>query len=53
MSGSVTDRVLRAAGDYPREARFYDNLREHARRIYYLKPGDGRAGPWVAVYRLG
>jgi hypothetical protein len=53
VTGSVTDRVLAARSNYPREARFYDSLREHAKRIYYLQPGDGRAGPWVAVYRLG
>jgi 4-amino-4-deoxy-L-arabinose transferase-like glycosyltransferase len=52
VTGAVTDRVLAARSDYPREARFYDQLRTRARRIYYLQPGDDRAGPWVAVYRL-
>src|SRR5262249_24627992 len=52
VTGSVTDRVLAARSSYPREARFYDALREQARRIYYLRPRDGRAGPWVAVYRI-
>jgi len=52
VTGSVTDRVLAARSSYPREARFYDDLREHARRVYYLSPGGNRAGPWVAVYRI-
>ncbi len=53
VTGSVTDRVLAARSNYRREAHFYDTLAEHAKRIYYLQPGDGRAGPWVAVYRIG
>lgn len=52
VTGAVADRVLAARGRYPREARFYDDLRSQARRIYYVAPGDGRAGPWVAIYRL-
>lgn len=51
VSGAVTDRVLDARQEYPREAAFYDALRQ-TRRAYYLEPGDGLAGPWVAVYRL-
>ncbi len=53
VTGAVTDRVLAARDHYPREARFYDDLRRRAKRVYYLEPGGGRAGPWVAVYRLG
>jgi hypothetical protein len=52
VTGAITDRVLAARSDYPRESRFYDQLRTRAKRIYYLRSGDGRAGPWVAVYRL-
>lgn len=52
VSGSVTDRVLAARTSYPREAAFYDSLTAGAHRVYYLAPGHGRAGPWVAVYRL-
>ena len=52
VTGAVTDRVLDARSDYPREARFYDQLGARAKRIYYLQPGDDRAGPWIAVYRL-
>jgi hypothetical protein len=52
VTGAVTDRVLAARDHYPREARFYDDLRKRAKRVYYLQPGNGRAGPWVAVYRL-
>jgi hypothetical protein len=53
VTGAVTDRVLAARSHYPREARFYDHLRMGARRVFYLEPGGDRAGPWVAVYRLG
>ena len=52
VTGAVTDRVLAARSDYPREARFYDQLGARAKRIFHVEPGDGRAGPWVAVYRL-
>jgi 4-amino-4-deoxy-L-arabinose transferase-like glycosyltransferase len=52
VTGSVTDRVLAARSRYPREARFYDDLQRCRCRIYDLLPGDGRAGPWVAVYAL-
>ena len=52
VTGAVTDRVLAARDRYPREASFYDGLRQNARRLYYVTPGGGLAGPWVAVYRL-
>jgi 4-amino-4-deoxy-L-arabinose transferase-like glycosyltransferase len=52
VTGAVADRVLAARADYPREAAFYDDLRTEARRVYYVAKGDGRAGPWVAIYRL-
>jgi hypothetical protein len=52
ITGEVTDRVLAARDHYPREARFYDDLRTKARRDYYARPGSDLAGPWVAVYRL-
>ncbi|HST25887.1 MAG TPA: glycosyltransferase 87 family protein [Gaiellaceae bacterium] len=52
VTGAVADRVLAARKNYPREARFYDQLRRHAIRLYYVKPVHGLAGPWVAVYRL-
>ena len=51
-TGAVADRVFAARDRYPREAAFYDDLRRRADRRYYLGPGDGRAGPWIAVYRL-
>jgi len=53
VTGAVTNRVLAARSHYPREARFYDELRSRARRVLYLEPDNDRAGPWVAVYRLG
>jgi hypothetical protein len=52
VTGAVTDRVRAAAADYPREARFYDQLDRQARRVYRLDPDGDYAGPWVAVYRL-
>ncbi|HEU5278402.1 MAG TPA: glycosyltransferase 87 family protein [Gaiellaceae bacterium] len=52
VTGSVTDRVLAARDHYPREARFYDELRQRAERVYFVQPGPELAGPWVAVYRL-
>ena len=52
VSGAVTDRVLAARDSYPREARFYDALRERAERLLYVAPEPARSGPWVAVYRL-
>jgi hypothetical protein len=52
VTGAIADRVLAARDRYPREAAFYDDLRGRARRIYYVAEGDGRAGPWVAIYRL-
>jgi 4-amino-4-deoxy-L-arabinose transferase-like glycosyltransferase len=53
LSGAVTDRVLAAPDDYPREAAFYEQLghgREPAFAVFPSEPG--LAGPWVRVYRL-
>jgi hypothetical protein len=52
VTGSVTDRVLAARDTYPRESSFYDALGSRTRLVYHLEPGDGRAGPWVSIYRL-
>jgi hypothetical protein len=52
VTGSVTDRVLAARSSYPREAAFYDALRDNTRRVYHVEPGGDRAGPWVSIYRL-
>jgi hypothetical protein len=52
VTGSVTDRVLAARSSYPRESAFYDALRSRTRLVYHVDPGDGRAGPWVSIYRL-
>jgi 4-amino-4-deoxy-L-arabinose transferase-like glycosyltransferase len=49
VTGAVTDRVLDAREDYPREAAFYDQLRRR-KPLYRLEPGGERAGPWVALY---
>jgi 4-amino-4-deoxy-L-arabinose transferase-like glycosyltransferase len=52
VTGTVADRVLAARDRYPREARFYDQLRTQARAVYHLEPGHGLTGPWVSLYRL-
>ncbi|HXY84705.1 MAG TPA: glycosyltransferase 87 family protein [Gaiellaceae bacterium] len=52
VTGAVTDRVLAARSNYPRDAAFYDALGTKTKRIYYLAPGGRLTGPWVAVYRL-
>jgi len=51
VTGAVEDRVLAAAGDYPRETRFLGDLRKE-RRVYAVHPGRELAGPWVEIYRL-
>ena len=40
-----------AAGDYPRETRFYADLRK-TRRVYPLHPDKKLAGPWVEIYEI-
>jgi 4-amino-4-deoxy-L-arabinose transferase-like glycosyltransferase len=52
VTGAVADRVLAARSRYPREARFYDQLRTQARTVYHLEPAHGLTGPWVTLYRL-
>ena len=52
VTGAVADRVLAARERYPREVRFYEELRARARRLYYVQKGHGLTGPWLAVYRL-
>jgi 4-amino-4-deoxy-L-arabinose transferase-like glycosyltransferase len=51
VTGAIADRVLAARDRYPREARFYDQLRR-TRRVYHVQAGHGLTGPWVSVYRL-
>jgi hypothetical protein len=52
VTGSVTDRVLEARSSYPRESAFYEALRTRTKLVYHVDAGDGRAGPWVSIYRL-
>ena len=52
VTGAVADRVLAARGHYPQEARFYDDLRSRAKRVYHVQSGHGLTGPWVSLYRL-
>jgi hypothetical protein len=52
VSGVVTDRVLAAAGSYPREAAFYRRL-ERLTPAYITRDEAGRRSrPWLQVYRL-
>ena len=52
VSGAVADRVLRARSTYPHEVALYRALDTRARRAFRVDRGDGRSGPWVAVYAL-
>jgi 4-amino-4-deoxy-L-arabinose transferase-like glycosyltransferase len=52
VTGAIADRVLAARDRYPREARFYDQLRTRAKRVYHVQAGHGLTGPWVSLYRL-
>jgi 4-amino-4-deoxy-L-arabinose transferase-like glycosyltransferase len=51
-TGAVEDRIAAARDDYPRESRFASQLATEATRVFHVEPGDGRSGPWVAVYRI-
>jgi hypothetical protein len=46
----VTDRVLAASGDYPREAVFYRSLASLT-PAFAVGP-SGRDRPWLRVYRI-
>jgi hypothetical protein len=50
VSGSVTDRVLAAPAEYPREARFYRSLQ--GLRPAFAAPASGPTRPWLRVYRV-
>lgn len=52
VTGAVADRVLAERDHYPQEARFYDDLRNRANRVYHVEAGHGLTGPWVSLYRL-
>ena len=51
VTGSVTDRVLRASDRYPREVRFYEAL-SRLHPLVDVEPGGHLAGPWVRLYRI-
>lgn len=51
VTGAIEDRVLAAAGDYPRETAFYREL-SRQRRAYAVHPRGRVGGPWVEIYRL-
>jgi 4-amino-4-deoxy-L-arabinose transferase-like glycosyltransferase len=52
LGGSVADRVLAAADEYPREAAVYGEVGRL--RPVYATPADdgGRPRPWLRVYRI-
>ena len=50
VSGSVTDRVLEASDQYPREAAFYRSLASLT-PAFGVGP-SGRDRPWLRVYRI-
>jgi 4-amino-4-deoxy-L-arabinose transferase-like glycosyltransferase len=52
VSGVVTDRVLAAAGSYPREAAFYRRLERLTPAYATREEAGGRPRPWLRVYRL-
>jgi 4-amino-4-deoxy-L-arabinose transferase-like glycosyltransferase len=51
VTGAVTDRVLQARSDYPRESRFYLDL-SRLHPVVEVEPGHGLTGPWVRLYRI-
>jgi 4-amino-4-deoxy-L-arabinose transferase-like glycosyltransferase len=52
VGGVVTDRVLRAASEYPKEATFYRSL-ESLRPAFATGPQPGRRDrPWIRVYHI-
>ena len=52
VTGAVADRVAAAEDEYPRDARFYDQLARQGNRRFYRASNGKLAGPWVAVYEL-
>jgi hypothetical protein len=50
VTGAIEDRVLAAAGHYPRETSFYRHLARE-QRVYAVHSGR-LGGPWVEIYRL-
>jgi hypothetical protein len=52
LTGAVEDRVLAAREDYPREARFVQQTRRRATRVFRRAPDGDLGGHWVEVYRL-
>jgi 4-amino-4-deoxy-L-arabinose transferase-like glycosyltransferase len=52
VGGVVTDRVLRAAEHYPREATFYRSLERLSPAFSTRTEPGRRERPWLRVYRL-
>jgi len=52
VTGAVEDRVLDARTDYPRDAAFYESLRQQHKRVYSIRPHGDVGGPWLEIYRL-
>ncbi len=51
-SSRVRDRVMAAAGDYPRLVAFYRQLDEQAELVRVFRPGPDERGPVLKLYRL-
>ena len=51
VTGAVEDRILAAAGDYPRETRFLNDLRRES-RVYAVRAEGDPESLWVEIYRL-
>ena len=52
VTGAVEDRVLDARTDYPRDAAFYESLRQQHKRVYSIRPHGDVGGSWLEIYRL-
>jgi len=52
VGGSVTDRVLAAASEYPREVRFYRDVARLEPAFTTRDEPGRRARPWLRVYRI-
>ncbi len=52
VTSTVYDRILAAAADYPRLARFYERLGKRAELVKIFRPQPGERGPVIKLYQL-
>jgi 4-amino-4-deoxy-L-arabinose transferase-like glycosyltransferase len=52
VTSAVYDRILAAAAQYPRVARFYERLERQGKLLKVFEPRPGERGPVIKVYRL-